>query len=237
MPKLSKSNSIIDFNNKNPLTYYIQEELNCNVDIFLNKFSVESEKLLYKSCLLIFDKYYESFERIINFTKSSINFSNKNSILKEIELKIFNHKEKTKKYERDIVLIENEINNINEIYKLDEWNPQTIIEKLTFEKNNLMKNDNLEKIQIEINEKINKFKELVQKLETMKKKSEIAEGKLHENEDIDIEDMGGLVDDVENINIDEEEDKGNKLRKNVKKKIKEIGMDIDDVNTIQKKIK
>ena len=71
----------------------------------------------------------------------------------------------------------------------------------------------------------------------LKKLMEITEGKLHENEDIDIEDMGGLVDDVENINIDEEEDKGNKLRKNVKKKIKEIGMDIDDVNTIQKKIK
>ena len=51
----------------------------------------------------------------------------------------------------------------------------------------------------------------------LKKLMEIAEGKLHENEDIDIEDMGGLVDDVENINIDEEEDKGNKLRKNVKK--------------------
>ena len=69
----------------------------------------------------------------------------------------------------------------------------------------------------------------------LKKLMEIAEGKLHENEAIDIEDMGGLVDDVENINIDEE-DKGNKLRKNVKK-IKEIGMDIDDVNTIQKRSK
>ena len=209
MPKLSKSNSIIDFNNKNPLTYYIQEELNCNVDKFLNKFSVESEKLLYKSCLLIFDKYYESFERIINFTKSSINFSNKNSILKEIELKIFNHKEKTKKYEIDIMLIENEINNINEIYKLDEWNPQTIIEKLTFEKNNLMKNANLEKIQIEINEKINKFKELVQKLETMKKKSNIYE-KIIENEIKNINEMAYLglekiqkMDDTEKQNYKE----------------------------------
>ncbi len=209
LPKLSKSNSIIDFNNKNPLTYYIQEELNCNVDKFLNKFSVESEKLLYKSCLLIFDKYYESFERIINFTKSSINFSNKNSILKEIELKIFNHKEKTKIYERDVVLIENEINNINEIYKLDEWNPQTIIEKLTFEKNNLMKNANLVKIQIEINEKINKFKELVQKLETMKKKSKIYQ-KIIENEIKNINEMAcvGLekiqkMDDTEKQNYKE----------------------------------
>ena len=34
----------------------------------------------------------------------------------------------------------------------------------------------------------------------LKKLMEITEGKLHENEDIDIEDMGGLVDDVENIN-------------------------------------
>ena len=57
--------------------------------------------------------------------------------------------------------------------------------------------------------------------ELLKNEIEIAKGNINHKKIIDLDDMGELVEDVENLNIENE---GNK-----KKKKKDLGMDLDEI--------
>lgn len=71
--------------------------------------------------------------------------------------------------------------------------------------------------------------------EALQREFAIAEGKINEGKAIDLDDMEGIVEDVEDMDI--EEGNNNKKKKNNKRKEKDSGMDIDDITgrpTIQK---
>lgn len=63
--------------------------------------------------------------------------------------------------------------------------------------------------------------------EALQREFALAEGKINEGKAIDVDDMEGIVDDVEDMEI--EEGNNNKNKNKNKRKEKDYGMDIDDI--------
>ena len=73
-----------------------------------------------------------------------------------------------------------------------------------------------------------------EKEEYLKQQLEIAEGRFNEGKAIDIGDINNMIMDMDDVEISEEE--GERKEQNVvknKKKEKDVGMDIDDMNSMK----